>query len=268
MSGNVILTVKNSSTGKTITGNSEDILAMIVEAEMGSGYPLEALKAQVVATYSYLLTNGAASGNAPPVPIKTAESRVKEAVSATLGQKAMFEGNVAQTCYYAISAGFSANSQDIWGNNFSYLQSVDSSVDSSVSGFSTTRVYSASDIASWILEEYKIDVQDIEESLWFVPEYDKNGLYCTYVTIGQQARVKGTDLKNYLFTAERVGSGNLLRSSAYQISYSSASDNFIFTVKGYGHGVGMSQCGAKAYANQGWTYTQILQHYYSGITIE
>ena len=47
-----------------------------------------------------------------------------------------------------------------------------------------------------------------------------------------------------------------------------ASDLFVFTGRGWGHGVGMSQEGAKGYARNGYTYTQILQHYFPGVTIE
>jgi len=235
---------------------------------MGSGYPIEALKAQTVATYSWLITNGATNGGAPTVPMKTAEDRANEAVSAVLGQIAIYRGKVAQTYYYAISAGQTANSQDIWSTKFSYLQSVDSSVDSYDSGFLTTCVYNASDAAAWVQEQYGVDLSSTSKYQWFAPEYDENGLYCTYVTIGQQIRVKGTALRSYLFTRDRVGSENVLRSSAYQISYDSANDSFTFTVKGYGHGVGMSQVGAKAYANQGWTYDTILNHYYPGIVIQ
>lgn len=44
---------------------------------------------------------------------------------------------------------------------------------------------------------------------------------------------------------------------------SSKTGTFVFTVYGYGHGVGMSQNGASEYARRGWTYKQILLHYYS-----
>ncbi|MHB0976694.1 MAG: SpoIID/LytB domain-containing protein [Candidatus Aquicultorales bacterium] len=44
-----------------------------------------------------------------------------------------------------------------------------------------------------------------------------------------------------------------------------AEDPFVFSGKGFGHGIGMSQYGAKAYANQGWGYQAILKHYYTGI---
>ncbi|QZY57058.1 SpoIID/LytB domain-containing protein [Crassaminicella profunda] len=45
-------------------------------------------------------------------------------------------------------------------------------------------------------------------------------------------------------------------------------DQYVFVGKGYGHGAGMSQWGAKKMAEQGFTYEQILSHYYTGIRIE
>ena len=45
-------------------------------------------------------------------------------------------------------------------------------------------------------------------------------------------------------------------------------DQFLFTTKGYGHGAGMSQYGAKALAEEGMDYREILQHYYTGISFE
>ena len=47
-----------------------------------------------------------------------------------------------------------------------------------------------------------------------------------------------------------------------------AGGTFTFTVYGQGHGVGMSQRGADAYARQGWSYDRILQHYYPGVSLE
>ena len=44
---------------------------------------------------------------------------------------------------------------------------------------------------------------------------------------------------------------------------SSKTGTFVFTVYGYGHGVGMRQNGASEYARRGWTYKQILLHYYN-----
>ena len=65
----------------------------------------------------------------------------------------------------------------------------------------------------------------------------------------------GTPLKG-----TQVRSALGLRSSAFTAAY--ADDAFTFTVSGYGHGVGMSQYGANIYAKQGWSYEEILAHYY------
>ena len=76
-----------------------------------------------------------------------------------------------------------------------------------------------------------------------------------------------TYMRDTFFNASRVGASNVLRSSAYTIAYNESEDVFIFTVKGYGHGVGMSQAGANQYAKNGWTYDEILKHYFTGITL-
>jgi len=59
----------------------------------------------------------------------------------------------------------------------------------------------------------------------------------------------------------------LLRSAAFTIDYNASTDEFIFTVRGYGHGVGLSQYGAQLYAVQGKDYKWILNHYFSNIKI-
>ena len=57
-----------------------------------------------------------------------------------------------------------------------------------------------------------------------------------------------------------------IRSTAFTVSY--ADGVFTFTTYGYGHGVGMSQVGANLYATYGgYTFDQILHHYYTGVTI-
>ena len=51
-----------------------------------------------------------------------------------------------------------------------------------------------------------------------------------------------------------------LRSAAFDVVYDEGSDSFVFTVRGYGHGCGMSQFGAIGYASNGWSYADILAH--------
>lgn len=265
------LCVTNNYNGKNtkVSGPANEILAQIIEAEMGSGYPLEALKAQAVAAYSWLICSGSASGKYPSLPMKTAGARATEAANAVAGQVAVYGGNVAQTFFYAISAGRSANKEDVWvgTGRTAYLVSVDSSVDKSASGFETMRRYKASDVAKWAKESLSVDLTTItNKSKWFTCTYDSNGLYVTNVKIGSVNK-QGRYLRENFFTSARVGSSNLLRSSAYTIEYDAAQDEFIFTVKGYGHGIGMSQVGAKAYATAGKDYEWILKHYFTGISL-
>ena len=262
-----ILKVTNSFNGKKVSGPANEIIAQILEAEMSSSYNIEALKAQAVAAYSWLLCNGSAKNSYPSAPMKTAKARCKEAANAVAGQVAVYKGNVAQTYYYAISAGRTANCQDIWTASLPYLVSVDSSVDKSVSGYQTTRKYAAKDIATWAKASLNIDLTTIsDKNKWFTCTYDANGVYVKTVKIGTVSK-KGPYLRNSFFTSARVGSSNVLRSSAYTISYNKSDDSFTFIVRGYGHGVGMSQTGANAYARSGWNYEKILKHYYTGITL-
>ena len=58
-----------------------------------------------------------------------------------------------------------------------------------------------------------------------------------------------------------------LRSTAFEVRYDPGAAAFDFTTRGYGHGVGMSQVGAKHLANAGWDHTAILEHYYSGAEV-
>ena len=268
------LCVTNNYNGKNtkVSGPANEILAQIIEAEMGSGYHIEALKAQAVAAYSWLLNNNSHKGSYPSLPMKTAGAKAKEAANAVAGQVAVYGGNVAQTYFYAISAGRTANMEDVWNGSRPYLVSVDSSVDKNVDGYETKRRYASSDVAAWVSDSLGEDLTKISNKAnWFKCTYDANGLYVKSVKIGSLKPEKGKILREKVFTSSRVkqkyGSNYVLRSSAYTIKYDAAQDEFEFIVKGYGHGIGMSQTGANAYAKAGKDYEWILKHYFTGISL-
>ena len=56
-------------------------------------------------------------------------------------------------------------------------------------------------------------------------------------------------------------------SSTPTVTTSGAASTLVITGHGWGHGIGMGQWGAYGYALHGWSYTQILRHYYRGTTI-
>ena len=266
------LTVKNLSSwsvkinGKTyapgdyIKGDYMDIIPYIVEAEMGGGFSMEALKAQAVAAYCWLINAGSTKGSAPAVPLKNPTQNAIDAASAVNGQKVTYNGETAQTYYYAISAGYSANCKDVWYADIPYLRAVNSSVDKDYDGFETKVTYSASELQSRVSSTYGINLSGTSKSKWFSVKYDENDAYVKKVTIGGKKDVTGSSFRDELLDYE-------LRSTAFKIKYNKSKDTFTFTVRGFGHGVGMSQVGANYYAKQGWTYKEILTHYYPGTSV-
>ena len=270
------LYVTNSKTGKKVKDDALTILEQVVEAEIGATYQAEALKAQAVAAYGWMLTNGAADGKSyPTVPMKPPSDRCKKAVAEVAGIVPIYNGKVAQTFYFDTSAGRTANYDDIWGGGvYAYLKSVDSSVDKNSKAYPSSATYKASDIASWVKNTYKnriIDLRDVDlmsitdRTKWFTPTYDANGVYVKTIKVGTKS-IRGSYLRSYVLNSANCGSGKGIRSPAYRITYNKSDDTFTFTVYGYGHGVGMSQTGADLYAKAGWTYKQILTHYFTGIS--
>ena len=69
----------------------------------------------------------------------------------------------------------------------------------------------------------------------------------------------------------KTGMGVPQMSSAKNITFATSGGSagtFVFTGKGAGHGVGMSQYGAKGMAELGYTYDEILKYYYTGISLD
>lgn len=263
--------------GQVHSGSATDIVTMMIEAEMGSHYPIEALKAHAVASYNWLLNNGVLKGAAPSVYLKHSpeNSVASQAVSAVKGNLLMYGDTVAQTNYSACSAGKTANNQHIWQWNdwkntapIPTLQSVDCSIDETVDGFMTTTEYTSDEVKNLIMQKYNIDVTEMPKTEWIVPIlYDENNLYCVRVMIAG-VEYKGPELRNVLFGLwSRTSNPKGLRSPAYTVSYDSEKDTFTIVCKGWGHGVGMSQYGAREYAKLGWTYEEILTHFFTGTHI-
>ena len=121
--------------------------------------------------------------------------------------------------------------------------------------------YSADELKQRVLETYGIDLSGINKSDWFSIKYDENKAYVREVKIGGKKTVTGSSMRDTLLEYE-------LRSTAFKLKYNKSTDKFVFTVRGYGHGVGMSQVGANYYAGKGWSYERILTHYYPGTTLK
>ena len=139
----------------------------------------------------------------------------------------------------------------MWGSPVPYLVSVDSAFDECAENFQT---------------EVSVEKQAFLEAL---SPYLENAT--ENITIGEAVRsdagtVKSISLCNKEFTGARIREIFSLRSSNFTLTETEA--HIVFTVKGYGHGVGMSQFGANEMAKNGADYTEILSAYYSGTKLE
>lgn len=245
--------------GQTITGDAAGLLAHVVQNEVG-GYTaasdFEMLKAMVVATYSYIKFYNDYLGSAPSTGYKeTVTSNITNAVNAVLGQAVYYNGKYANCTYFSISAGCTTTAKSYWGVDYPYLISVDSAPDldysTGWSNYSATKEIPAAAVAASLGLALPED-----PSGWFTDVTHSDGLYIATVKVGGVTK-----------TGRAIREALGLRSHAFEVSYDADKSAFIFTTYGYGHGVGMSQAGALHYSRQGWSYTDILVHYYPGTTV-
>ncbi len=245
--------IYNLATGRTVTGNVFDIVSQVVQNEMGS-FHQEALKAQAVAAYSFILHENNA-GRTPSLRLKAATSAVEKATKAVLGEYLAYNGKAAFTPFYATSAGATNSSADVWGGSYPYLVSVDSSVDENAKNFEVQKTISVDKVRD-LLEDYFDDIELSDDpDDWFEVLSYTDGGYNKKMRAGDKTTT-GRILRESVLS---------LRSAAFE--WECDGEDFVFTTYGYGHGVGMSQTGANEYAKDGWTYDEILDHYYPGTTL-
>lgn len=248
-------TVHDIISGEDVTLDGHEMLCRLVNSEIGDGWGEEAIKAQTVAAYSYLRFCDSI-GLIPDVGLKDGYSlKLENCVNAVEGQVICHNGGIINAVYSASTAGYSTSAANIWGVEYPYLQCVKSKFDSDDPNWGTVKVYTEEQIRKKILSAFKITLSDTPEN-WFDVLSCFSGKYIKEISVDGQKTVSGNAFCNALD----------IKSNAMDISFKDG--KFTFTSYGWGHGVGMSQWGACLYAKNGWTYDQILRHYYINTTIE
>jgi stage II sporulation protein D len=252
-----------------------DYLIGAAAAEMPLTWPDEALKAQIVAAHSYALycRDHASAANGSWLSADPARrqgyltdavlhsywgtdyeanyARLSALADAVLNDVLCYGGAAAGTSYFAISSGRTEASENVWGSALPYLVPVDSSTDLSADNYEVTLTLSAPQVQQLLSSGLGIAADSAAPERWFgETTLTASGYAASLPVCGQT--VSGTALRRALG----------LRSACFTIRYQDGS--FLITTKGYGHGVGLSQWGAKALAEQGWTYEAILTHYFPG----
>ena len=254
--------------GQPVSADAQAIVERIVQIETGSdSFHVEALRAQAVAAYSFVLYHNT-HGRTPNVlmaPASAVVPRVRAAVAEVIGQEVRFNGSVAFTTYFASSAGRTTSSQAVWGGAYPYLISVDSSIDRYAPNFRVAWAFPRTDVENRLRTRLGIQATG-DPDTWFRVLEHIDGVYNGRMSVSGETvnRNTGAVITGRMLRENVFG----LRSHSFDVQYDRANDRFIFTTRGHGHGVGMSQHGANLLAhNHGWNYVQILEHYFPGTRV-
>ena len=253
------------SNGSIINLNMTDYLIGVVSSEMPASFNLEALKAQSVLARTYAL-KAKQTGKKLTDTVNTQSyididqmknkwgnsfnthyNKIKNAVENTNGEYLSYNGNYIEALYHSTNNGKTESSLDVFGNYYPYLISVSSEYDKNASSY---------------LKAISMPLDTISNKLGLNLNNDSVISILSYTDGGN---IKEININGNNFSGKKVRELLGLRSADFDISISDNNANI--TTRGYGHGVGMSQYGANGMANAGYSYKDILSHYYPGTTL-
>lgn len=278
-----VIDIYNADENKTIKMNIEEYLYGVLSSEMPSTFNEEALKAQAIAARTYVIykiENNIKSGHKNAVVctnsyhcqaytsyenlkkikgedwIKSDYSKIKKVVDSTKGQILTYDGKVILPLYFSTSSGKTENSVDVFSTQYPYLVSVDSPYEENSPKYLTTYSVEKSKFIKYIKNTYpksNISLDKLDDEIEI--ESRTEGGCVKTIKVGN-IKMSGISMRK-IFN---------LNSANFTINCNN--NEVKFTVKGYGHGVGMSQWGAEGMAQKGYKYYDILFHYFKGSDIK
>ncbi len=271
--------LKLTETDEIIEISAEDYIIGCLFAQIPITYHENALKAQAVAAYTYalrmtrdnrLLQSGGdydlTDSSVTCQPYFTEEKardyygeeydnyyeKIRECAGYGASHILEFNDLPIYAVYHSISNGMTNTGMSVWGRNLPYLQSADSSWDKEHNNYLCTNEITVEKMRAMLLDYSRGITMPIDYSLWFSKPTVNAAGYIESMMVGDTI-ISGGDIWR-IFN---------LRSTDFTVEYTGSV--FLFTTKGYGHGVGLSQYGADYMAKCGYTAEEILLHYYSGV---
>ena len=315
----------------------EKYLGSVVGSEMPAKWPLEALKAQAIASRTYALKQkgnplydiDSTNMNQVYIGLEAGTHKTKRAVNSTRSLVLTYENKLINALFHSSSAGMTENSQDVWKNKYPYLSSV-KDFDKNNPKLRWNKKFSKSQLQNLfpsIGGINKIEILNVtstgrvksvrihgdfgSDQISGVDIRKRMNLNSTLVRFKfiEDNETKSSDESPKLFSTNsseneslthivRVGDNLILIADQYDVSVealvalnniknsslinigqrllvprntlNSSSSDKILVVSGYGsgHGVGMSQWGARNMANKGQKANAILKHFYKGVEIK
>ncbi|GIW22074.1 MAG: sporulation protein SpoIID [Candidatus Sericytochromatia bacterium] len=255
----------------------EEYLYGVVPSEMPSSWPIEALKTQAIAARTYALTHlgqFAKEGfDVMPTVISQvyggAESETpitNKAVDETIGKVITYNNKLINAYYSSSSGGITEDGINVWGENLPYLKSV-IDFDEDSPKYSWYKIINNTDLQNILKNSFNRDIGKILNIS--IVETTSSGRANKLLFEGTKSNIEidakkfrlASKLNSTLFKVEKMDLG-----TSFYDNYS-IPNLFIFVGKGWGHGTGMSQWGARAMAKNGKTHVEIIKHYYQGTEI-
>ena len=263
------------------TGNAvirmplEEYLTGVVLSEMPASFDEEALKAQAVAARTFAIyrmehekhegydlcadsTCCQAWSDYASITEKIGASlwsKGESAVRQTKQEVMTYHGELIESVYFSCSGGATEAAVAVWGSEVPYLQSVTSAGEEYASKYKNETIIANDVFCEKIREENSAVTFENTGNDWIGETVYTQGGGVERIKIGGQ-----------WFAGTQVRKIFGLNSAKFSVLIEDG--NVVFEVYGNGHRVGMSQYGANAMAQNGKNYKEILNHYYTDISIE
>ena len=255
-------------------------LCNVVSAEMPADFKKEALKAQAIVarTYTIYKINNKKHDNADICDDSTCcqawiskedrlakweenkeekWNKIEECVNETKGKIITYDNQPINAFFHSNSGGKTELPVDVWGggSNMPYLQVVETAGEDGYTQYNSEVELTNEEILEKLKGKYsdiQIDFNNAEDIK--IVEYTSSG------------RVKTIKFGNHEISGTEARSVFGLKSTNFEVVKEDG--KIKFTVKGYGHGVGMSQTGADSMAKSGSSAEDIIKHFYVGVEIK
>lgn len=274
------ITLLHKKTGNTEQVNIDDYLCNVVSAEMPADFEIEALKAQAIVARTYTIYKilNKKHENADICDDSTCcqawiskedrlarweESKrennwqkINDCINSTKGKIITYNNQPINAFFHSNSGGVTEIPVNVWGGTgYPYLQSVETSGEDAYNQYASEVTFTQEELINKLKQKYSdISIDFSNENEIKILEYTES------------TRVKTVKFGNHEISGVEARTLLGLKSTNFEITKDG--DNIKFSVKGYGHGVGMSQTGADSMAKQGSTAEDIIRHFYAGVEIK
>lgn len=273
----IILNPKNINTFHIVNNVMlEEYLRGVVPSESPSSWPEESLKAQALAARTYAIANWNKRKNdgfdlADTVSdqvyngISSEAESTDKAIKETEGQIITFNGKPINALFFSCSGGYTDSALEVWNVDLPYIQPVPD-FDYKASRYKWEKSYSNSDIKK-ALTKLDVNIGNILEieAIEFTPQKRVKKIKFTG-TNGEQI-VDSNKFRMALGLNSTLWTVKPSENKKFNIFGKNYPQSFTFNGGGWGHGLGMSQWGARQMAEDGKSYQDIIKHYYTGINI-